>query len=128
MTLHTKLIQPYGGELVDLLAAAEERETIMNRATLLPRIQLTQRNLCDLELLATGAFSPLRKFMGKEDYLSVLESMRLADGTLFPIPITLPVAYASALGGGRISPTMWGSRPCHWSSKWLRPMDTVPSS
>jgi sulfate adenylyltransferase len=92
MTLHTKLIQPYGGELVDLLAAADERESIMSRATLLPRIQLTQRNLCDLELLATGAFSPLRKFMGREDYLSVLESMRLADGTLFSIPITLPVA------------------------------------
>src|ERR1044072_7073200 len=92
MTLHKELIQPYGGELVDLLAAAEERETIMSRAALLPRIQLTQRNLCDLELLATGAFSPLRRFMGRNDYLSVRESMRLADGTLFPIPITLPVA------------------------------------
>lgn len=87
-----ELIQPYGGKLVDLLAAGEERESIMSRATQLPRLQLTQRNLCDLELLATGAFSPLRKFMGKADYLSVLESMRLADGTLFPIPITLPVA------------------------------------
>ena len=88
----TGLIQPYGGELVDLLAAGEERESIMSRATLLPRLQLTQRNLCDLELLATGAFSPLKKFMGRADYLSVLDSMRLADGTLFPIPITLPVA------------------------------------
>jgi len=88
----TELIQPYGGELVDLLAAAEERESILSRAALLPRVQLTQRNLCDLELLATGAFSPLRKFMGRDDYLSVLESMRLVDGTLFPIPITLPVA------------------------------------
>jgi sulfate adenylyltransferase len=88
----TGLIQPYGGELVDLLAAGEERESIMSRATLLPRLQLTQRNLCDLELLATGAFSPLKKFMSRADYLSVLDSMRLADGTLFPIPITLPVA------------------------------------
>ena len=87
-----ELIQPYGGKLVDLLAMGEERESIMSRATLLPRLQITQRNLCDLELLATGAFSPLRKFMGKDDYLSVLESMRLANGTLFPIPITLTVA------------------------------------
>lgn len=87
-----ELIQPYGGQLVDLLAVGEERESIMSRATLLPRLQLTQRNLCDLELLATGAFSPLRKFMGKDDYLSVLESMRLAGGTLFPIPITLTIA------------------------------------
>lgn len=88
----TGLIPPYGGELVDLLAGGDERESIMSRATLLPRLQLTQRNLCDLELLATGAFSPLKKFMGRADYLSVLDSMRLADGTLFPIPITLPVA------------------------------------
>lgn len=87
-----ELIQPYGGHLVDLLAVGEERESIMSRATLLPRLQLTQRNLCDLELLATGAFSPLRKFMGKDNYQSVLESMRLANGTLFPIPITLTVA------------------------------------
>lgn len=88
----TELIKPYGGELVDLLAPVEERESIMSRAALLPRLQLTQRSLCDLELLATGAFSPLKKFMGRDDYLSVLESMRLADGTLFPIPITLPIA------------------------------------
>ena len=95
-----ELIQPYGGVLVDLLAAGEERESILSRATLLPRVQLTQRNLCDLELLATGAFSPLRKFMGKADYLSVLETMRLADGTLFPIPITLPVAHNPNISEG----------------------------
>jgi len=88
----TKLIAPYGGELVNLLVPAAERESIISRAALLPRIQLTRRNLCDLELLATGAFSPLKKFMGKEDYLSVLRDMRLSNGTLFPIPITLPVA------------------------------------
>lgn len=94
MTLHkdkASLIEPYGGQLIDLLAADEERESIMARAAQLPRVQLTQRNLCDLELLATGGFSPLKKFMGKDDYLSVLQSMRLADGTLFPIPITLTV-------------------------------------
>jgi len=88
----TELIKPYGGELVDLLVADEERESIMNRAAMLPRIQLTQRNLCDLELLATGGFSPVRKFMGREDYENVLHSMRLSNGTLFPIPITLPVS------------------------------------
>ena len=49
-----ELITPYGGKLVDLLVAEEEREAIMNRAAQLPRIQLTQRSLCDLELLATG--------------------------------------------------------------------------
>ena len=63
----------------------------MALATRLPSIQLSPRALCDLELLATGAFSPLDRFMGRADYLRVLAEMRLADGTLFPIPITLPV-------------------------------------
>src|ERR1041385_3783355 len=83
---------PYGGELIDLLVPEAERESIMNRATVLPRIQLTQRNLCDLELLATGGVLPLRKFMGRADYYSGLRPMRVSDGTLFPIPITLPVS------------------------------------
>jgi sulfate adenylyltransferase len=95
-----ELIKPYGGNLINLLVAEEEREAIMNRAALLPRIQLTQRNLCDLELLATGGFSPLRNFMGRADYQSVLHSMRLADGTLFPIPITLPVSKNLNLSAG----------------------------
>ena len=96
----TELIKPYGGELVDLLVAEEERESIINRAAVLPRVQLTQRNLCDLELLAIGGFSPMRKFMGHEDYESVLHSMRLSNGTLFPIPITLPVSKNLNLHAG----------------------------
>lgn len=55
-------------------------------------IRLSDRSICDLELLATGAFSPLDRFMGAEDYRRVLEEMRLANGALFPIPVTLPVA------------------------------------
>src|ERR1043166_727893 len=100
-TMNTRrLIAPYGGELIDLLGPEAEREPIMTLAALLPRIQLTQRNLCDLELLATGGFSPLRKFMGREDYQSVLHSMRLSDGTLFPIPITLTVTKSLNLVEG----------------------------
>ena len=58
----------------------------------LPSIRLSDRAICDLELLATGAFSPLSTFMGAEDYRRVLEEMRLANGQLFPIPVTLPIA------------------------------------
>src|SRR5438874_642431 len=54
--------------------------------------RLNYYSLCDLELLANGAFSPLRQFMGEEDYKSVIEIGRLADGTLWPVPITLPVS------------------------------------
>jgi sulfate adenylyltransferase len=85
----TKLIPPYGGKLVNLLAEGGEREALVARAAQLPSIKITMRNLCDLELIATGGFSPLTTFMGKADYTRVLHEMRLADGTLFPLPITL---------------------------------------
>jgi sulfate adenylyltransferase len=87
-----ELIAPYGGELVDLrVADAREREEWIARALSLPTIQLSPRSLCDLELLATGAFSPLERFMGEADYRRVLGEMRLANGILFPMPITLPI-------------------------------------
>ncbi len=87
----TELISPYGGDLVDLLVADEARQEFKAQASRLPSIQLSNRAVCDLELLATGAFSPLDRFMGRDDYRAVVEGMRLADGTLFPIPVTLPV-------------------------------------
>lgn len=71
---------------------AEEREELPHGASALPHIQLSERSLCDLELLATGGFSPLETFMGREDYRRVLEEMRLSDGTLFPIPLTLTIS------------------------------------
>lgn len=85
------LIAPYGGQLVDLRVYGEERKKLLELSTHLPDVRISQRALHDLELLATGAFSPLDRFMGKADYESVLKDMRLADGTLFPIPITLTI-------------------------------------
>lgn len=85
------LLPPYGGTLVDLRVAAELREETLARARRLPALPLSERSLCDLELLATGGFSPLRGFLGREDHARVLDEMRLADGTLWPIPVTLPV-------------------------------------
>jgi sulfate adenylyltransferase len=86
-----ELIKPYGGHLVNLLVEGEDREIIRGTVSKLPRVQLTERNLCDLELLATGGFSPLTQFLGQSDYIRVLEEMRLSNGALFPLPITLPV-------------------------------------
>lgn len=83
------LIPPYGGKLVNLVLTGKQREEQLARAAQLPSIKITMRNLCDLELIATGGFSPLTTFMGKADYERVLHEMRLADGTLFPLPITL---------------------------------------
>ncbi|OGO75689.1 MAG: sulfate adenylyltransferase, partial [Chloroflexi bacterium RIFOXYC12_FULL_59_14] len=84
-----KLIPPYGGKLVNLVVEGKEREDLLARASKLPSIKITMRNLCDLELIASGGFSPLTTFMGKADYERVLHEMRLADGTLWPLPITL---------------------------------------
>ena len=85
------VIPPYGGQLIDLVVKGKERQALISEAQSLPAIQISQRAMNDLELLAVGGFSPLDRFMGQEDYLSVLDNMRLSDGTLFPIPITLPV-------------------------------------
>ena len=92
-----ELITPYGGSLIDLRVGDEERSELIIYANTLPSIQLSSRSLCDLELLATGAFSPLDRFMGKADYVRVLEEMRMSDGTLFPIPITLPVTASDGI-------------------------------
>ena len=89
--VQASIIEPYGGELVDLLEPEEGREELRRKAGELPSIQISERTLCDLELLAVGAFSPLDRFMGKEDHDRVVAEMRLADGALFPIPIPLPV-------------------------------------
>ena len=86
-----KLIAPYGGNLINLVVEGEEREELLAKSSRLPSVQISARALCDLELLAIGAFSPLDRFMGKADYERVLTEMRLVNGTLFPIPITLPV-------------------------------------
>ncbi|MGH7516039.1 MAG: bifunctional sulfate adenylyltransferase/adenylylsulfate kinase [Gemmatimonadales bacterium] len=91
------LIPPYGGTLVDLRAPAEALPELRARANTLPSLQLSDRAACDLELLATGAFSPLDRFLGQADYEGVLAELRLADGALFAIPVTLPVERTDAL-------------------------------
>ena len=95
------LISPYGGNLVDLLVEGEERTRLIEYTNTLPSVQLSPRSVCDIELLAIGAFSPLDRFMSKGDYERVLEEMRLANGTLFPIPITLPVADKRGIEQGK---------------------------
>jgi sulfate adenylyltransferase len=98
MTKHTQdgaLISPYGNKLVNLVVEGEEREGLIAKSRNLPSVQISARSLCDLELLATGAFSPLDRFMGKADYERVLTEMRLKEGTLFPIPVTLPIMEES---------------------------------
>ncbi|HEX8180307.1 MAG TPA: bifunctional sulfate adenylyltransferase/adenylylsulfate kinase [Pyrinomonadaceae bacterium] len=91
----------YDNQLVDLLTPARELADLRRHASTLPSLQLSERAMCDLELLATGAFSPLDRFMGRRDHQRVLDEMRLADGHIFPVPVTLPVEAASHIREGR---------------------------
>ena len=92
MTASTShLIAPHGGELIDLIVRPERAAELKSHSKEWPSWDLSARQLCDLELLLTGGFSPLRGFMTRADYEGVCHHMRLANGTLWPMPITLDV-------------------------------------
>jgi len=96
------LIPPHGGELIDLTAQPERAAELKAQSREWPSWDLTPRQLCDLELLMSGGFSPLRGFMTKVDYEGVRDRMHLASGVLWPIPITLDVKeeFAKSLKPG----------------------------
>jgi len=98
--VETALVEPYGGALVDLRPTPEEAGRRREEATRLASIQLSERAVCDLELIAVGAMSPLDRFMGRADHERVVAEMRLANGTLFPIPLPLPVGKADPVEEG----------------------------
>ena len=97
-----QLIGPHGGALVDLIVTPERAAELKAESRNWPSWDLTARQLCDLELLGNGGFSPLRGFLGQDDYEAVCDRMRLADGTLWPIPVNLdlPEEKAAELGTG----------------------------
>jgi sulfate adenylyltransferase len=91
-----KTIEPHGGELVDRMAPEEQRDELLSKADGLTKIVLGPRALSDLEMISTGVFSPLTGFMVSEDYESVVETMRLKNGLVWSLPITLPVSEEEA--------------------------------
>jgi sulfate adenylyltransferase len=100
------LIAPHGGTLVDLIVDPERAAGLRTQSAEWPSWDLTERQMCDLELLLNGGFSPLRGFLGLDDYDRVCTEMRLSDGTLWPIPITLDVTEEVARQlepGGRLA-------------------------
>ena len=92
---HSNLIRAHGptGELTSLLLTphSPEWQSLKSHALSLPSLVLTRRQQCDIEMLLNGGFTPLTGFMGRADYDSVVEKGRLADGTLWPMPVTLDV-------------------------------------
>lgn len=90
------LIPPHGGRLNERIRRGAERDALIHQARMLPAIVLDERELCDLELMATGALSPLEGFLREPDYDAVVDRMQLADGTVWPMPITLSVTEGEA--------------------------------
>ena len=90
------MITPHGGKLMNRYASESEREQLLAQAESLPAIQLDDKNISDLEMIASGAMSPLTGFMASADYNSVVKEMRLANGLVWSIPITLAVDNETA--------------------------------
>ncbi len=93
-----ELISPHGGELKELYLDSDAAAAERKKARDYPSWDLTPRQVCDIELLLNGAFSPLEGFLNRADYDGVVKDMRLSDGTLWPMPITLDVSEAFASG------------------------------
>jgi sulfate adenylyltransferase len=94
------LIDPHGGTLVNRVADEAQAANLKREAATLPRIDLSQKQSCDLEMIAIGAFSPLTGFMNQADFESVCKRMKLTSGDIWPIPIVLGVDKSKAPGVG----------------------------
>lgn len=92
MTQHPDAIAPHGGHLINRIVSPAQKQEFLAQAETMPRLQLTDRALCDLILIAIGGFSPLTGFMDQKDYDPVVTDMRLANGLPWSVPITLPVS------------------------------------
>ena len=93
---HAEAVAPYGGTLVNLLADEDRIPLLKEIANSLTDITLNDRQMCDLEMLASGAFSPLTGFMVQSDYESVLDRSRLQNDVLWPLPVCLDVSGLKA--------------------------------
>jgi sulfate adenylyltransferase len=93
-----RLNLPHGGELIDLIVSSERASELKAESRHWPSWDLSARQLCDMELLLNGGFSPLRSFLSRADYESVCSRMRLANGLVWPIPVMLDVSDEFAQG------------------------------
>lgn len=102
MSHHLDAIAPHGGHLINRIATPDQRQELLDKGEHLPRVQLDERSLSDLELIAIGGFSPLTGFMEQADYKTVVNQMHLSNGLPWSIPITLSVSeeVASTLTEG----------------------------
>lgn len=92
MTVITDTIAPHGGTLINRIATEEQKAEFLAKADSLPRVQLDKRATSDLVMIAIGGFSPISGFMNEADYQGVVDDMRMADGTVWSVPVTLSVS------------------------------------
>ncbi|WP_026103853.1 MULTISPECIES: sulfate adenylyltransferase [Kamptonema] len=92
MSQYLDSIPPHGGQLINRIATLDQRQEFFHKAETLPRVQLDDRALSDLQMIAIGGFSPLTGFMNRDDYKSVIADMHLSNGLPWSIPVTLPVS------------------------------------
>ena len=94
---NNELIKPHGGgELVSILLSGDEKNSEIERSKSMKRVQITTREAGDLIMIGIGGFTPLKGFMGYDDWRGVVTEMKMADGTFWPIPITLSVSEEEA--------------------------------
>jgi sulfate adenylyltransferase len=98
LTSSSHLIPPHGGELINPIVSPSQAAELKAHSKEYPSWDLTARQVCDVELLLSGGFSPLRGFMNRADYEGVCHNMRLSSGVLWPMPITLDVTEEFAKG------------------------------
>ena len=96
MSNNLDAIPAHGGTLVNRIASPEQKQEFLTKADSLPRVELDERAVSDLEMIAIGGFSPLTGFMNQADYKRVVSEMRLANGVAWSIPITLSVDEKAA--------------------------------
>src|SRR5919199_6817965 len=92
MLVESNIIAPHGGNLVDRTSPEDDRKELVREALGLPQVPLDARTLSDLQMVASGVFSPLEGFMPRQDYESVVEEMRLSNGLVWSMPVTLSVS------------------------------------
>ena len=91
MSIITDTIAPHGGTLINRIVTEEQKADFLAQADTLPRVQLDKRATSDLVMIAIGGFSPISGFMEEADYKGVVDDMRMADGTVWSVPVTLSV-------------------------------------
>src|SRR5919199_1670748 len=96
MLVESSIVAPHGGHLVDRRVPEENRRELVREALGLPRVHLDARTLSDLQMIASGVFSPLEGFMLREDYESVVEDLRLSSGLVWSMPVPLSVGKEDA--------------------------------